>query len=208
MSKTQAAPSSKAKAKGPTKAQIAKSEKLFGKEAPLEEPKGDVQPVTEDQRKGERRANVDSMAFAVQQLSTPVAPSPSLETPPAAREQFNKELEELKAKYNITGPAAKVKPQRADKVQQNGITRPAANTLCGKIWEAADQITNSQHGAVATISALKGDPATKDVNEHTIKTQYARWRAFNGVSGRLPRINAVHEEKAAWNPGFGTLPKF
>ena len=196
---------SKSKPKQPTKAQMAKADKIFGPTAPLEQPTNPPEPVTVEQRKAERRNNVDSMAFAVQQLSTPVAqptsaPTPQLTTPPSATEEFNKRLKELRAEFNIPDSTAQVKQivHRADRVQQNSITRPAENTLCGKIWAAADEITHRQHGAVATIAALKEHPATHNVNEHTIKTQYARWRKYNGVAGRLPKITSVHQAQGEY----------
>lgn len=209
MAKNQAA-TIKAASKGPTKAQTARAEQLFGKGAVLEQPT-EKHVIVEEQRKGERRGN-NAMNFAVQQLSTPQAPEekPHLETPPELTEDFQKALAELKEKFGVaeTAPPAKATKPKAEKVQQNGITRPGANTLCGRIWAAADEITDKQHGAVATIGALKEHPATHDANEHTIKTQYARWRAFNGISGRLPKINAVHEERAPWNPPFGNMEQF
>jgi hypothetical protein len=180
------------KSKQPTKAQLAAAAK-----ANLEKPKDDHN-IAEEQRVADRRADEqiktdkkNAMDFAVQQLTTPVAGSqPQLKTPNAATEQFKKELAELQAKHGIVAPPAK--PARADKIQSNGVTRPGAETLCGKIWAAADEISRNIHG-VASQALLKQHPATQGVNEHTIKTQYARWRAFNGISGRLPTIHAVHQ---------------
>lgn len=114
--------------------------------------------------------------------------------------KFEAELAELMAKHNITAPpifvkAGKAKAVRADKVAQNGITRPAATSLCGKIWATADAISEEMRG-VCTISQLKNHAEIVGTNDHTIKTQYARWRAFNGISGRLPTVPAVHQDVA------------
>ena len=167
-------------AKGPTKAQLKKAAALGL--MPESE-------ITEEQRVAERRSNA-AMSFSVQQLSAPQAPA--LITPPAVTDKFKEELAALQAKHGIVPSAVKVSTPRAEKIIQHGITRPNPETLCGKIWAAADELSATSHG-VATIASLKLHSNTQGVNEHTIKTQYARWRAFNGVTGRLPKIHAVHQ---------------
>jgi hypothetical protein len=68
--------------------------------------------------------------------------------------------------------------------EQNDVRRPKPDTLCGKAWAAYDAIS-AKNGAPATIkeaiAALKG---TVDA-EATVRTQYARWRKFHGISGRV-----------------------
>ncbi len=201
MSKAQTATAAK-KPRTPSKGQLAKAAALG-----LDE----NAKITNEQREGERRAadankaSQNSMAFAVQQLGTP----PVAKTPPAALEQFNKELEELKAKHNIPTAAVKVATPKAEKIQQNGVTRPGEGTLCGKIWAAADELSKQSQG-VATIAALKLHADVQGVNDHTIKTQYARWRSFNGIAGRLPKILAAQQERPIFNAEghFGDLEKF
>ena len=154
-----------------------------------------------EQREADKKADA-AMRFAVQQMQTPAA----LETPPAllnpdAEKQaaFAEAVAKLAAEMGVVAPApaapAKVK---VDKMQKNGITRPGANTVCGKIWAAADAISASQGGAPATIASLVAHPASAGINSHTIKTQYSRWRHYNGVSGRLPTI-AVNQQASPWN---------
>jgi hypothetical protein len=144
--------------------------------------------VPAEQRAAEKKGNVDVMAFAVQQLSAPA----QLSTPPAVLDTFQEELKALQLRHGIAPTAVKIAKPKVDKVQRNGITRPAVETLCGKIWAACDELSGTSHG-VATIAALKIHPAVVSVNGHTIKTQYARWRQFNGVTGRLPKITSVHQ---------------
>jgi hypothetical protein len=161
--------------------------KVKGKEANLEVPP-EAPTITEEQRQGERRGNVDAMAFALQQLSTPEAP-PAPQAPTAAVEQFNKELVDLQKKYGVAIAPAVLKAPKADKLQSNGITRPGPGTITGKVWAAADAITAQQNGVVAAIASVKAHPLTHNINDHTIKTQYSRWRQYNGVKGRLPMLN-------------------
>jgi len=181
-----------------------------------------------------------AMSFAVQQLSNtlpapnqgnqddqakqPATITDQPATPPAILESYNRELAELQARHNLTPaqlaalhPTSKSK-QTADKqdklakpakVQQNGVTRPALTTTCGLIWAAADEISAQVHG-VCPIALLKQHKSVLGINDHTVKTQYARWRLFNGIKGRLQTIHAVHQEVAPFNPtgAFGDLPKF
>ena len=147
-----------------------------------------VSQVTEEQRQGERRANVDSMAFAVQQLSAPQTP-PAPKTPPQASAEFQAELEALQKRFGVAVAPAVLKAPKADKLRSNDVTRPGTNTLTGKVWAAADAITAQQNGVVAAIASVKAHPLTKGINDHTIKTQYSRWRQYNGVKGRLPTLN-------------------
>lgn len=65
---------------------------------------------------------------------------------------------------------------------QNDVTRPKPDTITGSVWAAADEISQAK-GSWATIGEVSAKlPSVADA---TIKTQYARWRKFNGVTGRL-----------------------
>jgi hypothetical protein len=158
----------------------------------LEKPSQPPHEPSVEQRMADRRANdivkADAMqAFVNQQNGL----QPQIGTPPAAMEDFQKKLEALKAEYGVTADV-KVKAPKADKKVQNDVTRPADNTACGKIWATADAISLSTHG-ICPIAALKEHADMKGVNDHTIKTQYAKWRKYNGVVGRLPKLHAVHQ---------------
>lgn len=120
-------------------------------------------------------AKRNAMDFAVQQLSAPVA----LTDP--KRKEFEDAMQKLSDKFGVPVKAVEAKIAKV-KVQQNSITRPAADTKCGLIFAAADKITAAT-GAPATIQAVK--LACDGINDHTVKTQYARWRQYNGISGRL-----------------------
>lgn len=83
---------------------------------------------------------------------------------------------------NFSGVAA---TPRTGRPNQNGISRPGLDTKTGTVWRIADEIT-AKKGAAAGIGDLKAHPDLRNFNDHTIRTQYARWRQFNGVSGRTP----------------------
>jgi hypothetical protein len=77
----------------------------------------------------------------------------------------------------VTTPAAKktkaVKAPKAAKVvdARNGITRPAAETICGKVWAFLD--ANKGATAKQVIDGIK------DINEATARTQTQRYKKFH-----------------------------
>jgi hypothetical protein len=98
-----------------------------------------------------------------------------------------KKAEKAAAKKAEKEAAAKAKADAKEaqkQPEQNDVRRPKPDTLCGKAWAAYDAIS-AKNGAPATIkeaiAALKG---TVDA-EATVRTQYARWRKFHGISGRV-----------------------
>jgi hypothetical protein len=120
-------------------------------------------------------AKPSAMDFAVQQLSTPVAKTPE------STAEFKAKLEALQQEYGVKIAVSKTKISR-EKIVQNGVTRPGKETICGQVFEVADKITTEQ-SHTATIAEVKS--ALPKLNDHTVKTQYARWRQFNGIVGRL-----------------------
>ena len=93
----------------------------------------------------------------------------------------------------VVAPSAPVAPKttpektgktiEANRVEQNGLKRPSTGSTCALIWAACDRIT-SEKGSTCTSGELFA--ACNGLNECTLRTQYARWRQFNGVTGRLP----------------------
>lgn len=76
---------------------------------------------------------------------------------------------------------------------QNGVTRPKDATVCGKAWSIFDKLSE-QTGKPALIGdAIK---AGADIAEATVRTQYARWRKYHGITGRLeaPKADAPAAE--------------
>lgn len=78
-------------------------------------------------------------------------------------------------------PAAKKATGRpAATEHQNGIPRPGADTLCAKVWEVLDKLHAKGEPAtpVPVFEALKGEK----IADATVRTQYGRWRKFNGLT--------------------------
>lgn len=68
--------------------------------------------------------------------------------------------------------------------KQNGITRPRPDTACGNAWALMDQLS-AKLAQPVPISILLQAAEQKGLNYDTVKTQYARWKKFNGIEGRV-----------------------
>jgi hypothetical protein len=194
MATTQTAPKAAAK-RAPRVHKVAQGTVEGPKGKNLETPK-EEHAVDEEQRKAERRqADHDRrQQFAPTTQTTPaVHKEPELTEEQKKELEFKKQVEQLAATLGINpsvvlGQPKQARAPKADKQQQNGITRPAPDSLCGQIWAIADKISHDQNGHPALISQVRAHPDLKDVNEHTIKTQFARWRSYNGIKGRSQLI--------------------
>ena len=86
--------------------------------------------------------------------------------------------------------------------EQNGLKRPSAGSTCAIIWDTCDRITNeTEHTCTSAelFNALQG------YNECTLRTQYARWRQFNGITGRLPNQQKQTKLPAEWQDAIDAL---
>lgn len=97
---------------------------------------------------------------------------------------------EEKAKKKAEQEAAKA---AAKLPEQNGVTRPKPGTITGSVWDAADAISKNK-GSPAAVSEVAA--ALPKVADATVKTQYARWRKFLGVSGRVQSAEDVAKAAA------------
>lgn len=71
---------------------------------------------------------------------------------------------------------------------QNDVRRPRPETTCGKCWAVYDDLTaqrKSTDGMPAAIADAKKVLEGMGINIATIRTQYAHWRKYNGVTGRV-----------------------
>lgn len=218
MARTQAAP----KAETPAAVKAAAKTPRVHKAKPgtVEGPKGKNMPaptnapeVTDEQRQGERRqASANAVAnFQPLQMETPAAHSvPDDNTEAIKQKAFQEAVAALASSMGVDpaqfiSPApGKVKAARADKQQRNGITRPATGTATGTIWDFADQISakkaETNPSAFASIAELRQVPELRQTNEHTLKTQYARWRSYHGLKGRQDAAPAPTPNRRADDP--------
>lgn len=100
---------------------------------------------------------------------------------------------EKQAKAEKKAAAEKAK-EDAKQPESNGVRRPKPETICGKIWSKADELSQAS-GSPATIGDLmKAMAGTADA---TVRTQYARWRKYYGVTGRAEAPAAPASTPAA-----------
>ena len=86
--------------------------------------------------------------------------------------------------------------------EQNGLKRPSSGSTCAIIWDTCDRITSEQ-GSHCTSAELFN--ALQGYNECTLRTQYARWRQFNGITGRLPDQQKQTKLPAEWQDAIDSL---
>lgn len=106
------------------------------------------------------------------------------------REAARKAKEEEKAR--------KADERKANRMpEQNGVRRPKPDTLCGRVWTEADNLS-FKLGQPVPIKMLLEECLKHGMNENNIKAEYARWRKFNGVTGRvsLPTPEKAEEKVA------------
>jgi hypothetical protein len=80
--------------------------------------------------------------------------------------------------------------------EQNGIRRPKPDGLCGKAWAIFDDISK-QNGAPASIGESMEVARSQGLNEANVRAEYARWRKFFGISGRVEDPRKLAEKAAA-----------
>jgi membrane protein involved in colicin uptake len=103
-------------------------------------------------------------------------------------EKAAKEAEkEAKAKAREEAKAAKAAEREANRMpEQNGIRRPKPDTKCGKTWSIFDEISQ-RTGQPASINEALEISRSKGMNDGNTRAEYARWRKFFGLSGRINR---------------------
>jgi hypothetical protein len=84
---------------------------------------------------------------------------------------------------------------------QNGVTRPNAATITGRVWNLVDEL-QAALGKLPARSEVIGKGLAQGINEATLSTQYGRWRKFHGFTGRTngpavpARVAVVPEAEA------------
>jgi membrane protein involved in colicin uptake len=90
---------------------------------------------------------------------------------------------DAKAKADAKAAAAAAK-ETVKQPEQNGVKRPKDGGACGKVWASADEMSKAA-GAPVAIKDLSTLLEAQGVNDSTIRTQYALWRKFHGITGRV-----------------------
>ncbi len=98
-----------------------------------------------------------------------------------------------KADKEAKAAAVKAAKEANRQPEQNGVRRPKPDGQCGKAWAIFDSVSQ-KNGAPASIAESLVIANSQGLNEGNVKAEYARWRKFNGVTGR---VAAPAKEEAA-----------
>jgi DNA polymerase III gamma/tau subunit len=128
------------------------------------------------------------------------------------QETEQKKLDAAKAKEDKKAAAEKAKADKAQAAadakaakeankqpEQNGVRRPKPDGACGKAWAHMDELTLARGGSTVPIAALLEATNAAGLNEGNVRAEYARWRKFNGVTGRIVDPKPAAPEAAATN---------
>lgn len=109
-----------------------------------------------------------------------------------AAKQKKAEEREAKAKAKAEEKARKAAEREANRMpEQNGIRRPKPNTKCGRTWAIADELSEKFQQPTPIKELLEACEA-EGLNPGNVKAEYARWRKFYNITGRisLPKVEA------------------
>ena len=101
-----------------------------------------------------------------------------------AKEAAVAEREAAKAAKEQAKADAKAAKEASRQPEQNGIRRPGPEGLCGQVWGLADKLSQELGQAVPITNLLEAGVA-QGLNPSNIRTEYARWKKFHGLSGRI-----------------------
>lgn len=103
-----------------------------------------------------------------------------------------KAKEEVKAAKEKAKAEAKAAKDAARQPEQNGVRRPGPDGLCGQVWTLADELS-AELGQPVPIANLLVASEAKNFNPSNVRTEYARWKKFHGLAGRISLPEAPSE---------------
>lgn len=109
-------------------------------------------------------------------------------------EKAAKEAE--KAQKAAEKEAAKTAKEASKMPESNGVRRPKPETLCGRAWAVFDEVS-AKNGAPASIKESLEIAVARGLNEGNVRVEYARWRKFFGITGRIAPPSEAKQEGAA-----------
>lgn len=81
---------------------------------------------------------------------------------------------------------AKAAKEAAKQPERNGVRRPKAEGLCGQAWTLFDSLSRGLGRPVPIADAL-AEGGKHNLNPGNMRTEYARWKKFNGISGQVAK---------------------
>ncbi|QDP52307.1 MAG: hypothetical protein Unbinned4162contig1001_7 [Prokaryotic dsDNA virus sp.] len=88
----------------------------------------------------------------------------------------------------------KEKAPKPERITQNDVTRPLSGTLCGQVWDKADEMSKAK-GAPVAVADLLVETDKLGLNPANVRCEYSRWRKFHGVTGRIKSEAQIAKDK-------------
>ena len=97
-----------------------------------------------------------------------------------AKKRQAKDKEILNAK--LVKDAEKAK---REKLRKNGILPPKPDSTGSKIWEICERLTEVFGQPTPSYELLQEATLNHGIRESTARSEYVRWKTYNGFKGRL-----------------------
>lgn len=98
-----------------------------------------------------------------------------------AKEDAKQAREDARAAKAQAKVDAKAAREANRQPEQNGVRRPGAEGKCGRVWALADSMSTAQ-GQMVPVADLLAAGSAEGIGSATVRTQYAHWKKFNGLS--------------------------
>lgn len=157
----------------------------------------DAEAAAKAQKQAEKEAKAAAAAEAraakqAEREAKKAAAEAEKEAKKAEREAAKAEREAAKAAKEQAKADAKAAREANRQPEQNGIRRPGPEGMCGQVWGLADSLSQQLGQAVPIANLLEAGVAA-GLNPSNIRTEYARWKKFHGLSGRITLPTATSE---------------
>jgi membrane protein involved in colicin uptake len=142
--------------------------------------------VTAEAEAAKAQAAIDAKkAKALATADAKLAKKATADAGKAAAEKARADEKAAKKTAAEANKASKLAEKEANRQpEQNGVRRPGPDGLCGQVWTLADTLSAALNAPVA-IGALMEAATAKSLNPANVRTEYARWKKFHGLTGRI-----------------------
>lgn len=89
-----------------------------------------------------------------------------------------------KASGDADKEARKARREANRQPKVNGVRKPADGSICGNVWLLIEAI-GSALGQHAPVAYVLSEGLARGYDANTLKTQYARWKKYNGLDGEI-----------------------
>lgn len=101
-----------------------------------------------------------------------------------------------KADEKAAVKTAKESTKKAKQPEQNGVRRPAPEGKCGQAWALFDKMSADAGQPIPIGDAIKASDAM-GLNQANVRCEYARWKKFYGIAGRVAALPVAAAPAAA-----------